>query len=352
MMIKMIKTSLTLLLFYAGYYSAAQALYPFKHGYLWGYIDSTGTEVLKPKYEQAGLFYDGLAYVQIGEAMGYINVKGEEVIKAEYQAAYNFSEGLASVMLDEDWGVINAKGEMVVEPMYAKPFMYQDGLARFKQERGLFSTYGFINSRGDTVIQPEFEKAGEFNEGLCMASKDGQFYGYINAKGEWVIEPTYEIGGTFKIGGEYDFSDKNFSSGYVAVQNGEKYGLIDKTGKQILKYEWSFIGKFSEGLAPAKKDSLYGYINLTGDWVIEPQFNGAEQFLHGLAAVSKGPFLEEKWGFINAQGVQLIPFKIHSYYNVYAPMVFGNGLVPCYVEEGVFGYLDRKGKVIWKMEKE
>lgn len=323
--------------------------FPFIKDGVWGYMDSTGKEIIPPQFKQAGFFYEGLAYVQIGEALGYIDATGKEVIKAQYPAAYNFNEGYASVMEDEDWGMVNTKGEMVVEASYASPLMFHNGLARFKQERGLFSTYGFIGTNGDTLIYPVFEKASEFSDGLCMASKDGYTYGYINTKGEWVIEPTFEIGASIKMGGEYDFSDKNFSGGYVAVSKDNKYGVMDKTGKLVLDYSLAFIGKFSEGLAPAKKDSLFGYIDIKGNWIVNPKYNGAEAFNSGLAAVSKGPFLEEKWGFINHKGQEVIPLTIYANYTFMAPMKFWDGLVPCYIEKNVFGYMDRTGKVVWKM---
>ena len=331
--------------------SFSQGLFPFKKGDLWGYIDSTGKEVISPQFPMAGFFYEEFAYAQFGEALGYIDITGKEVIKAKYPAVYNFHEGFAGVMEDEDWGVINTNGEMVIEPMYAAPLVFHNGLARFKQERGLFSTYGFVNTQGDTVIYPEFEKVSEFSDGLCMASKDGYKYGYINIKGEWAIEPNFAIGAAMKINGEYDFSDKDFSGGYAAVLLEDKYGLMDKTGKIALDFKFAFIGKFSEGLAPAKMDSLYGYINPKGNWIIKPKYNGAEMFSHGLAAVSKGPFLDELWGFIDHTGKEVIPLTIVGNYTYLVPMKFWDGVVACYVEKDVYGYINRLGKVIWKMDK-
>lgn len=329
----------------------AQPLYPFKKGSLWGYMDSNGNEIIVPQFPLAGFFYEDRAYVQIDDALGFINSKGEVVIKPQYPAADNFREGFSSAMEDEDWGIINAAGEWVIEPKYATPMPFHNGLAKFKLERGLFSTYGFINTKGDTAIAPVFEKAGDFNDGLCMASKDGSKYGYINTKGEWVIQPEYEIGVAFKINGEYDFSDKDFSNGYVAVEKDSKYGLMDKTGKLVLPCTFEFIGKFSEGLAPAKKGDKYGFIDIKGNWIIKPEYTGAEAFHNGLAAVSKGPSAyEATWGFIDAKGKIIIPLTIYAYYTSYRPMQFHEGVVPCYVSEGKFGYINRSGKVIWKME--
>lgn len=342
------KITLSLLISGFSFLSFSQSLFPFKKGDVWGYMDSTGKEIIAPQYPMAGFYYEGLAYVQIGEALGFIDITGKEVIKAIYPSAYIFNEGFASVMIDEDWGAINSKGELVVEAVYAAPFLFHNNLARFKQERGLFSTYGFINTKGDTVIYPQFEKVSEFSDGLCMASKDGYKYGYINTSGEWVIEPTFEIGASMKIGGEYDFSEKDFSSGYVAIQKEDKYGVMDKSGKMVLDYKYAFIGKFSEGLAPAKKDSLYGYMDIKGNWIIKPKYNGAEMFSHGLAAVSKGPFLEELWGFIDHSGKEVIPLTIYGNYNFTQPLKFWDGVVACMIEKDIFGYINRAGKVIWK----
>ncbi len=325
-------------------------IYPFKKDGLWGYIDTTGKEVIAPAYKLAGFFNEGLTYVQIGDAIGYINETGKVVIEAKYPAAYSFFDGYASVMQEEDWGVINTQGEMVIEPKFAGPLVFHNGLAKIKLERGLFSTYGFINPKGDTVIYPQYEKLSDFSDGVCMASKEGGKYGYLNTKGEWVIQPNMELGALFKINGEYDFSDKDFSNGLIAISKDEKYGLMDKTGAMVLGFKFDFIGKYSEGLAPAKKDSLYGYIDIKGNWVIKPKYNGAEAFHNGLAAVSKGPYLEEKWGFVDHSGKVIIPLTIYGNYDPYKPMEFFKGVVACYYEKDVFGYVNREGKVIWRME--
>lgn len=338
----------TLALLYSSF-SKTQPLLPFSQNELWGYLDTTGKIVIEPQYPMAGFFQEGLAYVQIEDALGYINTKGEVIIEPEYPAATNFLNGFASVMIDEDWMVINKNGELIMESYFERPMIFKDGLAKFKLEMGLRSKYGFINIYGDTAIYPKYEMASDFSEGLCMATPDGRKYGYINTKGEWIIPAEYDLGVLMKINGDYDFSDKNFSDGYVSVQKGEKYGIIDKTGKLVLDFTFDFIGEFSEGLAPAKKDDKYGYIDINGKWVIKPEYTSAEKFHNGLAAVSLGPLFEEKYGFINSKGKIVIPITIESYYSMSEAMKFWEGFVPCFVEYGVFGYIDRKGEVIWKM---
>jgi hypothetical protein len=337
-----------LILFIANNLSAQNLFVVFKNGQ-WGYIDSTGKEVIPPTFKVAGYFYEGLAYAVLpGGKMGYINPSGINMIKPKYEAGTNFNEGFASVLEDEDWGIINSKGEMVVEPKFASYLIFHNGLAKFKQERGLFSTYGFIDTKGDTVIYPKFDKASDFSDGLCMASTDGNKYGYIDTKGNWVIEPAREIGAYIKINKEYDFRDKNFSEGLVAFVEKEKYGVMDKTGKTVIPAKFESIGKFSMGLAPAKMGGLFGYIDTKGEWVIKPKYKLAEAFSNGLAAVALGPYLDEKWGFINTAGKVVIPLTLLGPTNPTEPLLFMEGAVAAYLSPGVWGYVNRSGKVIWK----
>lgn len=347
--VKFMKQTISLILGVLLSISAYSQLYPYKKNDLWGYIDSTGKEKIMTVFPLAGFFYEGMAYVQINDALGYINLRGDLAIKPQYPAAFNFSEGYTSVMINESWGVINKRGELVIPPIYSAPLVFHDSLARFKLERGLFSTYGYINPKGDTVLYPKYEKAGEFHNQLCMVSEDGLRYGYINTKGKYIIPPVYELGALIKVNNEYDLSDKSFSDGYVSFVRNNKFGVFDTTGKVVIEPTFAYIGKFTEGVAPAKMDSLYGFINPKGEWVIAPLFDGAERFTHGLAAVAKGKLDEQRWGFINHEGKVVIPINIYSYYSPYENMVFGDGLVPCYVEKDVFGYINRKGEVVWKL---
>jgi len=327
----------------------AQNLFPFVKNKLWGYIDTTGKEVIAPKYQFAGFFAEGMAFASLpGGKMGYIDKTGNFVIPAKYDNASNFNEGFASVVEDEDWGVINTKGEMVIEPKYPNYIMFHDGMAKIKLERGLFSTYGFINTKGDTVIYPKFEKVSEFSNGLCMASQDGSRYGYIDTKGNWVIKPKWDIGMVMKVNKEEIFKDKDFSDGYVSVSENDKYGVMDKTGTMIIPAKFKMIGKFSNGLAPATKDSLYGFINTKGEWVIKPKYIAAEQFSNGLAAVSTGSLFDQKWGFINAAGKVVIPMTLGGGLSYTDPFLFLEGVTACYISEGVWGYVNRTGKVLWK----
>ena len=61
----------------------------------WGYINTTGREVIRCKYEEAGDFRDGRARVKLNDKWDYIDIKGKDVIPLEYEGAEDFCNGLA-----------------------------------------------------------------------------------------------------------------------------------------------------------------------------------------------------------------------------------------------------------------
>lgn len=55
----------------------AQMLFPIKANGKYGYIDRKGTIAIKPKYDMADDFSEGLARVKLGSKWGYIGSNGE-----------------------------------------------------------------------------------------------------------------------------------------------------------------------------------------------------------------------------------------------------------------------------------
>ena len=74
---------------------------------LWGYIDTEGNEVIPCIYKgteygnYAFPFSEGMAVIIDKDGKyGYINKKGEMIVKPQFEEAGNFSEGVASVFSD------------------------------------------------------------------------------------------------------------------------------------------------------------------------------------------------------------------------------------------------------------
>ena len=103
------------------------------------------------------------------------------------------------------------------------------------------------------------------------------------------------IVGVFQTGevfaeSKYDHID-SFSEGLAMVRIGdeetEKYGFIDKEGKEVVKPKYDYAEPFSEGLAMVKKDGKQGFIDKEGKEVVKPKYDQVDSFSEGLAVVEK-----------------------------------------------------------------
>ena len=69
----------------------------------WGFIDSTGAEVIGSAFDDALSFGQHLAAVKIGEQWGYISISGRVVIEPVFFEVKSFSGGIAPVLTDRGW---------------------------------------------------------------------------------------------------------------------------------------------------------------------------------------------------------------------------------------------------------
>ncbi len=75
---------------------------------LWGFCDKSGKIVIKPTYQNAKSFANGLAAVQITDVWGYIDKENKEVIQAIFADAKGFSStGSAYVKLGDEWQLLS-----------------------------------------------------------------------------------------------------------------------------------------------------------------------------------------------------------------------------------------------------
>ena len=72
---------------------ADMSLIPYRKGDLWGYADPYKSIVIEPVYNEADLFYEGLAVVKKAGKYGYVNKDGKVVIPIKYLVAKPFRFG-------------------------------------------------------------------------------------------------------------------------------------------------------------------------------------------------------------------------------------------------------------------
>ena len=140
----------------------SEGLVAVQHDWKWGYVDTSGKEIIPCQYDLAKSFSNGLAAVGVGEdswnsKYGFINTKGEEIVPCIYDDVEKFSEGLAVVKRKEKYGFINTKGEEVIPCQYDRARSFSDGFAvvYLAYYDAIPPIKGLIDKKGNTTFTQE-----------------------------------------------------------------------------------------------------------------------------------------------------------------------------------------------------
>ena len=295
-----------------------EELYVIRDNGRYGYINRSGLVVIKPQFEDAYNFSEGLARIGVRHKYGFIDKRGNMVIEPVFDDAGDFVEGLVRVATDNKYGFIDKNGNAAIPMEYELVSEFSEGLAGIYVQ----GKWGFVNNKGEIVIKPRFSNVGFFKDGLAPAS-ESELYGYINRKGQFIIEPKFNYA-------------NSFSQGLAEVGINNKYGYINMKGKVAIPLEFQSGFDFAESLAPVMQDGKWGFIDKKGSFIIKPVYESADGFSEGRAAVYDGKY----WGFVDSKGNMLIKPQFN-----YAER-FHKGLAAVKIDE-VSSYVDLQGKLIW-----
>lgn len=141
------------------------------------------------------------------------------------------------------------------------------------------------------------------------------------------------------------------------VEQGDKWGYIDRSGRLVIPFQFDYASGFSEGLAAVGIKEKTGYIDAAGKLVIPAKFDAGFHFSEGLAVVvisheeAKRPSWE--YGYIDKSGKMVIPLRkaeSPKWMSYYAPtLAFSEGLAGAQLgspKKGKMGYIDKTGRQI------
>jgi hypothetical protein len=295
----------------------------------YGFIDSTGKEVVPCTNYNVQDFHDGLGLVQETEDGGlyFVDKTGKKVIDlAGYENAFSFQNGYATVAKSDGYGLIDKTGKETIPCKSSSGiFMISPGnyIADIGTEKTIVNGEGkatlpfkgfdeiyfdkvnsqyayskegkWVIAAPDGAIKVNVDAAGLIhNNGMYFLSKTTEGKGtenaVMNGKGEMVIPygKYYSINtsapdGMICVGvktGETPESDG------VTVIN-QKIGYCDLTGKEVIPPQFEDVMfDFSEGLCVVQVKGQKGYIDKTGKLVIPAQYEKAGNFQHGYAKVT------------------------------------------------------------------
>jgi hypothetical protein len=185
----------------------------------YGYIDESGSFVIEPSYDEAGIFTEGLAIVRIG---------------GNYK------------VIDKTGAVIFENNDIIL------PF--QNGMAAFRNIKEDTLLYGYIDTNGKVMIEPGFTYADRFNEDsqAYVALPGGNTYQLIDKTGKML--ESYEV----DLGTGYIYA---FEDGYLLYSdaNTMKYGVKKVDGTNILEAKYSSIAYLGHDLFAVKSPDIEPY---------------------------------------------------------------------------------------------
>jgi hypothetical protein len=293
-----------------------------EHG-KFGYMDETGRVVIKPQFDTAYPFAEGLAAVSIGNKAGFIDESGNRVIPFQYHFTSSFSDGIAAVTVRNGQqkgflcGYINHANKFIIEPQakfsckafhegFADVEIYDDQVGE--------SLGAYINKKGQLAVAGGLAVNNPFSEGLALVEDFSKWF-FVNKDGQTVIDlrsadrynplaDSYEPTSSFseglamvgiEVAGRYGYS---------------RYAFMNRRGRMVfrLPQHVTAAGDFHDGraqvyVALSKKVrvnldgetwvddedvSARGYIDATGKIVIAPRFSRVKDFSEGLAVVRVG----------------------------------------------------------------
>lgn len=309
-----------------------------------GYIDSSGTLIIPPRDRWSSSFYEGRARCRIGAVAelaakdnryylsgglyGFIDSTGNDIIPAIFDKAGDFRESRAVVCKDNVYGFIDCDGQTIVPPGYGFAWNFRNGFARVSVQGGtrnvsiqvgsdegrsalsrlFFGSYqqrkivrrrewlqGFVDFSGVEVIKPQFSHATDFSEGVAAVTLTSG-----SSSRSMFIDESGASAGELPSGVTFHSA---VSAGLLAASIADKgarpiSGWLDLRGEWRIEPRFAQTFPFSYGLGLFLDNGRYGYVDLAGEIVIPARYSFASSFRDGYAAVEES----EKFGIIDEVG--------------------------------------------------
>ena len=225
-------------------------LVPFRRGAQWGYADQNRRLVLPLRYDDAGPFVAGRAWVRQGTRYGYIDSTGAAVTLAQFSRAGNFAAGRAAVTLTGEDFAIDPTGQRLLAPTPEPP--ETDDLAQgdLVRQNG---KVGFRFAVGRAVVPAEYDEIRENYHGLLFVRR-GRLWGVVDSRGQLVQPVQFD---SVRVGGAGPPRP-------IVVQAG-RYGYLDAQGRTLVAPRYRRAGPFVGGTARVlTADGQPGYLDAAG----------------------------------------------------------------------------------------
>ena len=175
--------------------------------------------------------------------------------------------------------------------------------------------------------------------GLFGFESNGKF-GYMDINQKVVIPATLDL----KLSSSQTMP--SFTNGFAIVTSNGKSGLIDKTGKLVIPYEYSSLWLYSnqKNIVKAGKEVdsklVYGVLNTQNKVIIPLEYSSLTVDSNLFMVAKNG-----KYGVVDINGKVLVPTE---FYNI---TTYSKNRVAKAEKDGKYGFIDLKGSWIFEKSK-
>ena len=338
----------------------------------WGFIDQEGEIKIPFEYDFLNPFENHLAYAKKGNKEFFITYKNLK-LEGDFDEARIFSFGLAAVKRNKKWGFIDEKGKLVIPMIYDEVDSFNQNNLSSVSKNGKF---GFINKKGVEIIPIIYEMVkSEQLDDLVIVRKNYK-WAFFDNKGKQLSDFLYndvqiarkgdkttffENGpASVKKNGKYSYLHKDLKPAFsnlvfdsatsfdsnrnAIVMNKGKFGIIKNDGEIAVPLQYDLIENFNSNGNPNpqfynfKKGNIYGLWSKNLMIIGESREEFYDQTYSNQIAYISFKNLKGKYGLVNKDGVEKIPFEYDESLN------FSGGSFSIGKKNNRFGIIDINNK--------
>ncbi|TDQ25483.1 WG repeat-containing protein [Tenacibaculum caenipelagi] len=324
-------------------YSSAQnknELYIFEKESTFGAVNNQFKVVIKPIFQKLKIHEEHPYLIsKLKGKYGILDINGNEILSNNYEyLEFSSVATLFKFKENNKFGLIDLKGQKIINPKYNEIIVTHKGKILIIQKNG---NYGMISSKGDKITDFKYKSIiNYFNSDLFAFKNSDNKYGYLDKKGKEVIKANF------------DFANQ-FINDFAVIIKDRKKGIINKKGEIIIDPIYNDIHLYSpftftdvtessftfldseESFFYTEKDGKYGLLDNQLKTILQPTYDKIGAFTEGVALVSNN----NKYGFIDKKGKIVIPiiYDKASY--------FSEGLAPVN-KDRKWGFINKNNETI------
>jgi hypothetical protein len=268
----------------------------------WKFLNEEGKLVSDSCISQFKLAGNGKLAAQCNLKWALFDLKTSRQTASFIYSEFKISDG---VLLGKEFNKIEVSHSSTLNK---EKLFYFDGISFLDSNYcvdNISGKFGLVNFRtGKTILKPDFENITRLSDSLFAICQNKK-WGVVKRTGKFILPFEYDrieadtLGflklSTFKISSVGDV--KNLKP------IDEKFGISNSDGKVIIPVSYEGIGDLTEGLYPVRKGELWGFVNLKGEEIVPYFYRKTKNFCSGIAPVTKG-FYD---GIIDKRGSWVLP---------------------------------------------